>query len=151
MPHQRSRRQCRHGSITAETAVVISVFLLFLFGLLEFCRYTFTRQVLQNAVREGARFAVINTYTATLDSDTANVVKQRLSGQDQKVQNFTVSVYQADSAGNSLGAGTAVNTLFGGRIGVQIDCDYNPILPSFLFLNNTIHIQTKCLMCSEAN
>jgi Flp pilus assembly protein TadG len=146
---RRSRR--RSGALSVETAVVLTVFLLFLFGILEYCRFTFVRQVVQNAAREGARYAVVNTYDTNLDADTKAVVTARMSGQDQKVKNFAIQVYQADAAGNSLGPGTAVNTPFGQRIGVQIDCDYSPILPSFVFLNNTIHISARSLMCSEAN
>jgi Flp pilus assembly protein TadG len=213
----------RTGAAIVETVLTISVFLLFLFGVVEYCRYISMRQVADAAVREGARFAVVNTTDANLVTDVQNLVTQRMSGLDTKVKNFVVSVYSADVNGNkiftyqtdsggnyvqdknnnktyvqtdnstsppsnyiqtsgnnkiyvtmntgattitdttgALGAWAASNNIttptysptnapFGQYIGVQIDCDYNPILPQFLFLGNTIHIQVKSLMYSEGN
>jgi Flp pilus assembly protein TadG len=132
-----------------ETAAVIVIFLLLIFGILEYCRIIFVRQLLENATREGARFAVVNTNDTNLVADTQQVVTNAMGGMDSKVQNFTISVYAADSSGNNLGP--PQTALFGNYIGVEIDCDYNPILPSFLFLGNSLHLVQKTIMYSEAN
>ena len=116
---------------------------------LEYGRFLFVRQVVDNAAREAARFAAVNTFDTNLDSDTQAVATQRMVGLQNAVQKFNVQVYQADSAGNKNGL--AGDTPFCSNMAVQIDCDYVPILPAFLFMNNSIHIQAKVLMNSEAN
>jgi Flp pilus assembly protein TadG len=148
--HARSlRNRSRSGAAVVEAAVVLSVFLLILFGIIEYCRFLFIEQVVTNAAREGARYAVVNTSDATLVADTQAVVMQRMAGQDAKLTNFTVQLYQADA--NGVNDGLASDAQFGQYVVVQIDGDYHPMLPSFLFMNKTIHLQTKSLMCSEAN
>jgi hypothetical protein len=80
---------------------------------------------------------------------TTAVVMQAMVGQDAKLNNFTVQVYQADP--NGVNDGQASNAQFGQYIAVQIDGDYKPFLPTFLFMNQTVHMNTKSLMCSEGN
>jgi hypothetical protein len=228
----------RNAAALIETVAVVLVFLLFLFGVLEYCRFLFIRQLTANATREGARFAVVNTSSPTLDADVKAKVKAMMGGMDGSsgIRNFTVQVYagnssagmnfeytpgasatyayQTDSSGNKYmidnttptpvkfnltqdasknwyvvdtansntkvylnlntitsgvsGQNTSAfntfvtsnkimnvmpagDTQFGTYIVVQIDCDYDPILPVFLLMPNTLHIQTKSAMYSEAN
>jgi Flp pilus assembly protein TadG len=227
----------RSASAVVETVAVVIVFLMLLFGVLEYCRYLFIRQLVANATREGARFAVVNTNSATLDADTKAKVTQMMGGMDQKVRNFTVQIYagdangnmafeydpndpqnyayQTDSSGNKYlmdnttptpnkfniqsdstgpyvvdpktsgkvyltlntvtngvtGSNAANQTLFssfttnnkiqqikiasdtpfGTYIVVQVDLDYDPILPVFLMMPKTLHITSKSSMYSEAN
>lgn len=51
----------RGGAVAAETAVVLMVVLVLMFGILEYCRFLMVRQICENAVREGARQAVVHT------------------------------------------------------------------------------------------
>lgn len=226
--HPRTRKR-RPAAAVVEMAAVVSVFLLFLFGILEYCRFIFINQLTANASREGARYAVVNTQLKTLDADVEARVKQLMGGMDGKVRNFTVQIYHGDDKGNKIhaydptgssqiayftdatnkyvltdgdtkvniqqdttgyyilddsgskvyvtlsettstvsglsksdfdalvaskklqGVSPASDAQFGHYIVVQVDCDYDPILPSFLFMNQTIHITTKSLMYSEAN
>lgn len=53
--HRKSR-----GQALAEFALVIPVFLLLLYGIIEFGRYVYTVQILNNAAREGARYAIVH-------------------------------------------------------------------------------------------
>jgi Flp pilus assembly protein TadG len=212
-------RRGRSAAAIVETAAVVVVFLLILFGVFEYCRLLWVRQMVENAAREGARFAVVNTTDTGLISDTTAQVNARMCNLQTALKNWTIQVYHADSNGNptyqyqndsggnyvsdtkgnktymtydsssqqyyiTSGASkiyvtlnTTTNTVndssgqfatwasknnignidppqnaaFGQYIGVQIDCDYNPIVPSLLMMNQTIHIQTKALMYSEAN
>lgn len=50
------RRQ--EGSVIIEFAVVLLLFLMFTFGLMDFARLLYTWQVANEATREGARYAV---------------------------------------------------------------------------------------------
>jgi len=228
----------RPASAVIETVAVVVVFLMLLFGVLEYCRYLFIRQLTANASREGARYAVVNTNSTSLDADVKAKVTQLMGGMDAKVRNFTVQIYAGDANGNMAfeydsanppnyafqtdGSGnkyfqdntsptpvkftigkdatgnyvqdpknanakvyltlntvtngvsgtnaanqTAFNNFttknniqsikpasdaaFGTYIVVQIDLDYDPILPVFLLMPSTMHITTRSSMYSEAN
>jgi Flp pilus assembly protein TadG len=220
MARLHSRDRERSGAALVETAAVVVIFMMVLFGVFEYCRLMFVRQLVANAAREGARYAVVNTNDTNLVADTQAQVAARMGGLQNAVQNWTVSVYHADGNGNPVyqyqtdstgpyvqsGSGTktyiqtnvstgqkyimngstqiniSLNTttstvtdnssgsfaawaaqnklgnidgptdaLFGQYIAVVIDCDYNPIVPSLLMLNQTIHIRSKAFMYSEAN
>ena len=139
----------RPGAALIETAAVVIVFLMVLLGIFEYCRLIFVQQMVESAAREGARYAIVNTNDSNLVADTQTQVKARMSGLNNALLNWNVQVYYADSNGNNLGA--PQNAPFGSYIAVQIDCDYNPIAPALLWMNRTVHIQTKAYMCSEAN
>jgi Flp pilus assembly protein TadG len=145
----RTKRTARRGTTLIETAFVITLFTMFVFGIIEFGRFLFVRQVVDNAAREAARFAVVSSPDVNLEADTQAVATQRMVGVNNAVKNYQVQVYQADSSGNKNGL--AGDTPFGSNMAVQIDCDYAPVLPSFLFMGNSIHIRAKVLMNSEAN
>src|SRR5438270_6681377 len=145
----RNKNKVRRGAATVEMAFVVSVFLLLLFGIFEYCRFVFIRQVVVNAAREGARYAVVNTTDTTVVPDTQAWVLTRLSGMDKQAKTYNCQVYMADASGNNIGA--AGNAGFGQYVAVQIDYAYAPVLPAFLFMKGTINITSKSLMYSEAN
>lgn len=146
----RDRRSSRRrGAALVEFAVVVSIFFLFMFGLLEYCRLVFVRQVVINASREGARYAVANVTDTTMVSDTQAVVLTKMCGLNKSTSYYNCQVYLSDSSGANIGA--ASTATFGQYIAVQIDYDYSPMLPSFVRLNSTIRITAKDLMYSEAN
>jgi Flp pilus assembly protein TadG len=150
---------------TVETALVVSVCLLFVFGILEYGRYVMTRQILENAAREGARYAVVNTQNGTT-SDVQNRVNQMLAGQGVQLSDYnqatSIQVFKADPATLSpLDANNSVvaswtqapftNATFGQGIAVRITGTYTPVLPSFLYMGQTMPVQATCVMHSEAN
>ncbi len=139
----------RRGAYVVELAFVVIIFLMMLFGIIEYCRFTFIHQVIDNAAREGARYAVVNTSDTTVTNDTIAYVKQKMSGVDSMVTKYTCDVYKGDA--NGVKSGLAADAGFGEYIVVQIDCDYLPFLPSILYLNGTYHLTTKGMMYSEAN
>lgn len=144
---QASKR--RTGAVLVEMAAVAVVFLLLLFGILEYCRFLFFKQLLAAASREGARYAVVNTNEATVDADTLAQVSKIMANMDKKLKNYSAKIYKADASGNNIG--TADSAEFGQYVAVEITCDYDPILPSFLFMNKTIKLSAKAVMYSEAN
>jgi Flp pilus assembly protein TadG len=229
---RRRPRTGRRGAAVVEMTAVVSVFLLLLFGVLEYCRYMFMRQLVANAAREGARYCVTSTYRDDVVADTEARVRKFMGGFDSKldgkIRNFTIQVYRGDANGEKVyaydsaggnafayrtdgtgkyletSAGTKVymqgdsggsyfpdgsakvyvkadantggvtgadpakwaaftggqqikgyespNTAqFGQYIVVEIECDYEPILPSFLFLSGTLRLHSRAVMCSEAN
>jgi hypothetical protein len=138
----------RRGATTVEVAFVAIIFLLFLFGIFEYGRFIFFQQLMINAAREGARYAVVNSTDSTMVNDTIAIAKKKMSGFDSKA-NCTFSVYMSDSTGKNIG--NAIDCKFGELIAVQIDGEFHPILPSLLMLNTKIPMTTKSVMASESN
>lgn len=150
-PRPRSLRRLhrRRGVALIEFAIVAVIFFMFLFAIIEYARLIFVRQVLINAAREGARYAVVNTTAATMVSDTEAYVLQKLAGVNTLVSGYQFQIYRADSTGENVGSATAVP--FGQLIAVQLDCDFQPLLPSLLLMDKSVHLTSKALMYSEAN
>lgn len=147
-----SRR--RPAATMVETAIVIAIFLLLLFGLFEYGRFIMTRQLMQNAAREGARWAVVNTYTGTLEQ-IQNVVDEKLNeGRRQLVaydKTVNIRAYAADASGVEITGKSWTEAGFAENIAVEITGQYRPILPTLLFMDATIPISAKSVMASEAN
>ncbi len=144
---QRQTNRTRHGLTLVETTIVLSLVLMLILGIYEYGRFVMARQVVQNAAREGARLAVVSTNTLT-ETDIQNTVRNYLVGQDLSTANVTV--YWADpNTGNNLGVWT--NAAFGQGIAVEVDTNYQPILPAFLKMSTTIPLRVKTVMYSEAN
>jgi Flp pilus assembly protein TadG len=56
----RSSRQRSRGQALTEFALVLVPFLLLLYGIIEFGRYVYTVEVMNNAARDGARYAIVH-------------------------------------------------------------------------------------------
>jgi Flp pilus assembly protein TadG len=146
------RSERRGGATLIESVAVMLIFLMLFFGVMEYCLIIFTQQVSINACREGCRFAVVDWQSGTnLEANTYVVVDKYMAGVQNRLKNYTRQLYQSDVNGNNLGATSAETAPFGAYIVVQIDYDYNPILPSLLFLNKSFHVTTRVCMCDEAN
>jgi Flp pilus assembly protein TadG len=194
-----NRRTAAH---LVEFAFVCPIFFLFLFGILEYGRFVMTLQIMTNAAREGARFAVVTTNDASTSptQDVQNYVNNYLAGQSVQLSSPTggtfdplvnIMVYTADATNiqpvqiNGTGAvicqacvpvdttGTDIpwstvtydgkgnpepwlnapytNAGFNQTIAVVITGTYKPILPTFLFMGNTIPLSAQAIMYSEAN
>lgn len=171
----RSNRK-RRGATTVETAMVISVALLFVFGIIEYGRYLFFLQTANAAVRDAARYAAAHTGDGTaignlndsvsFDSSNTNYVKSylapsttlrgivnyQLGNARNNISNYNVNVYNADpDTGQSLG-GSWTDSPFAGGIVVELTGTYSFFLPTFLrFSNASIPVTVKAMMTSEAN
>jgi Flp pilus assembly protein TadG len=153
-------------------ALVVSVCLMFLFGIFEYGRYLLTLQTLTNAAREGARWASVNTDdpNANPTLDVQQHTLSEIAGLDQQLQGSAggawvytneIQVFKADpTTGNPLDAnGNVVNWTnapytnagFEQAVAVKITGQFIPNLPSFLLMGNAIPIQAQAIMYSEAN
>ncbi len=141
-------RQPRRGATAVEMAAVIGVFILLLFGILEYCLIIFTQNVVENAAREGCRAAIVNTSQGTLVNDTKNVVKNFMFGINDRYPNYSCEVYLANATGANIGS--APNAKFGEYVCVDVKVDYKPMTPGLLYLTQ-FTIRSKCSMGSEAN
>jgi Flp pilus assembly protein TadG len=147
------------------TFVIIAA-LMFLFGIMEYGRYLMVLDTTNNAAREGARYAVVHTGDGTTQAQVVAVVNSRMSGVDSNIQSYAVSVFTVNESGvyNSsngspiypptiaAASGSSWNDArFGSGIAVQITGTYQPILPTFLFMNASLSVNVTAMMNSEAN
>jgi Flp pilus assembly protein TadG len=143
----RNRRD-RRGTSVVETAFVLPIFFLFLMGIFEYGQYEMVRQVVDNASRAGARYAVVNTATATTAQVQA-VVSQQLNT-IKMFNSPTIQVYQADPiSGANIGAWTSAQ--FGDAVAVQVNGTYKPVTAQLLHLSASMPFQTEAIMTCEAN
>jgi Flp pilus assembly protein TadG len=164
-----STRSSRRRAVTiVECALVISICLLFLYGLFEYGRFLMARHMLESAAREGARFAVTHTDDTTAQTDFSNQVTTFLFGLDGAagcfqnvsvtINGYTNNVYVA-TATNATGDANQTNQIAAGwtqaaytdGIVVQVQADYHPVLPKFLLLNTSIRLTATADMFSEGN
>jgi Flp pilus assembly protein TadG len=154
--HLRRRRDTRRGSTLVQTAITLPMMLLLLFGILEYSRYVMLLQVMNNAAREGCRYAVMHTNPIVINavtygnanSDVTNLVSNCLAGQALSGQ--AVSVYGSDALGNNNGV-TWQNTQSGQWITVKITGNFVSILPGFLHMASNVPITAESVMRSESN
>jgi Flp pilus assembly protein TadG len=133
-----------------ETALVLSLLLLFLFGIFEYSRFLLVNQLLANAARDGARYAATNVDKAS-NFDTVNdpsglvsitaYTTQECKGADKWVDAFAVAVFPCDSSDTGgayadppqikpKGGSPPWNQAsFTDRLAVRITCTYRPVLP----------------------
>lgn len=84
---KRSRATCRRGAAMVEFALVLPVFLLIVFGIIEIGRGVMVQQIITNGAREGARRAVVPGAT---DAKVEQVLDNYLSG--TSVSGFTRTI-----------------------------------------------------------
>jgi len=113
-----ARRPGRRGATLPEIALLLTIFLMFLFGVFEYARYLLVLHTITNAARDGARYAVIsstnpnaNTFstdTTAADGYTAaapgfsvpfitTYTQARMGGVDKQLKNFSVRVFPCDT------------------------------------------------------
>jgi TadE-like protein len=111
----RLSRTRRRGVTVVESALVLSVFLLLLFGMFEYCRFLLVLHVSNNAARDGARYASVNldkpsTFgTADYTDGSGRVyisvqkyTTAKMGGTENNIAGFRVAVFAVDQAGLDL-------------------------------------------------
>jgi len=135
-----------------EMAVVLVVFLTMFMGIIEYGRYYFLVQVANNAVREGARYAVVHTGDGTTSTQVSTVVTTKMNGTQNMLSGYTVSVQNVNtSTGEAIANSNWNDAQFGGAIMVKITGNYTPTVPVLLFLPSSFAFQAATIMNSEGN
>jgi Flp pilus assembly protein TadG len=131
----RFSRRARRGAAVVEFAVVAPVFVLLVFGMIEYGRMVMVQQMLTNGSREGARRAVLEQSTA---DEVRTVVEDYLSG--SSISGATVDVDPDDLS--SLG--------FGDPVTVSVSVPFSQVswVPTPWFLGKTT-LNTQCVMNAE--
>lgn len=154
--HRSARsRSWRRGGSAVEAALVLPVVITFLFGILEYGRYVMTLQVMTNAAREGAHYALTHTQPVTIagttygnaTTDVTNIINKSLGGQQLVGQN--VQIYASDSLGNNIGSWN--NAQVGESVCVKITGNYRVLMGTMLFLPTNIPVSLQSVMRSESN
>ena len=151
----RSTTTRRRAATSVEPAAVVSIALLFIFGIVEYARMVYFFHVADNAAREGARYATVHTGDGTTTAQVQSVVTNAMNGQQGSLNSgtFVVNVYNANPATSAPIANTAwTDCPFSGAIAVEVTGTYNFILPTFLhFAGPTMPVKVRALMTGEAN
>lgn len=117
----RGPRGRRRGAVAAETALVTILVTSFVFGVFEYGRMILDNNLLNNAAREGCRYALANNTSSTISSDVQAIVLNYMAGQDANFTGFTVAV-----TGTHNGTSTTVNNLTAGdTVTVTVSGTYN--------------------------
>lgn len=95
-PRRWSSRKKRRGAAVVEFALVAPLFILLVFGMIEFGRMVMVQQVLVNATREGARQAVLDGSTRT---EVDQIINQYLTASGINTPQIEVDPPNPASAG----------------------------------------------------
>jgi Flp pilus assembly protein TadG len=112
-------RKYRRGAAVVEFAFVAPLFVMLVFGMIEFGRLVMVQQLLTNATREGARLGVLSE---TTDTDIKSKVVTYLGSSSITIATSNVSVSYPDS---------------GEAVAVTVSVPFNQVswLPSPMFLS----------------
>jgi Flp pilus assembly protein TadG len=161
----------RPGTAIVESAFVLSVFLMLLFGIFEYCRFLYVMHLTANAARDAARYAVVNTSKPTNFDTTSytdgtgktyvsvtQYARNLMGGMDKNISGWAVAVFPCDPAKlsqsppvvQSKASPTTWNSAaFTEKIAVQITGTYQPILPSLLWMPSSIPVNVVSVCGSE--
>jgi Flp pilus assembly protein TadG len=101
----------RRGNVLLETPIVLIPVLSLIFGVFEYSRLMMDWNLLNNAAREGCRYAIANNTSTTISTNVQTLVTTFMAGQITSFTNFTVSV-----TGTHQGVSTPVNNLSAGDL-----------------------------------
>ncbi|MDR3634018.1 MAG: pilus assembly protein [Isosphaeraceae bacterium] len=105
----RARR--RFGGTLVESAVVLTTLMSFVLGVFEYGRLMMSWNLVNNAAREGCRYALANNTSSTISTDVQTLVTGYMGGQTTSFTGFTATV-----SGTHLGVSTTVNNLAPGDL-----------------------------------
>jgi Flp pilus assembly protein TadG len=107
MTRKRSGRRQR-GAVVVETAVIMILLTSLVFAIFEYGRLLMVWSLLNNAAREGCRYALVNNTSSTINSDVKALVTSYMAGQ---TSSFQTSSFSVSVTGTTNGVPTAVNNL----------------------------------------
>lgn len=121
----------RRGAAVVEFAVVLPVFVLLVFGMIEFGRAVMVQQLLVNASREAARQAVLDGTTV---NDIESAIDVYLGAANISEQDVTYTVNGAETSNPTETAE------FGDAVGVEISVLFDDVswLPVPKYIGGTV-------------
>jgi Flp pilus assembly protein TadG len=134
----------RRGAAAIELAFVMIPLVMMIFGIYEYGRLLMCWNLVNNAAREGCRYALVNNTSATINTQVTNVVTSYMGIEASAFKNFTVTV-----SGTHNGASSTVNNLTAGDlISVTVSGKYTfmNIIP-FVTLPTLTITSTVTMLC----
>ena len=113
-----ARRRNQRGSNLVETALCLTVFLMILFGIIDFSRAIFAYNFVSHAARQGARYAVVRGQSSG-HAASAGDVQDYVRQQAVTLNSSSVTVNTTWSPDNSAGS----------TVQVQVQYSFSPVLP----------------------
>lgn len=138
----------RRAATAVETAMVLIPLLMFLFGIFEFGRLLMDWNLLDNAAREGCRYALANNTNTSINSNVQGIVNTYMAGRSVSFSSSTVT---ATVSGTHLGVSTPVNNLApGDPITVTVSGNYQfmNIIP-FISMPSLFSMSSSVTMICE--
>jgi len=133
------RKLNERGVVAAEFALLLPVFLLILFGIIEFGMMMYGREIVTNAAREGARAGIVQGPPKRTSGEITTIANNYLTG---------TGVNQADVTFTPSGVGlSSPNTLT-----VTAQYSYRfliPYIPNVVGIPNPLIITTQVVMRHE--
>jgi Flp pilus assembly protein TadG len=145
MATRKQQSSLRGGAAAVEVALIMLPLFVLIFGIFEYSRLIMDRNLLNNAAREGCRYALVNNTSTTISSDVQGIVTNRMAGEDSHFSSFTVTV-----TGTHQGASTPINDLGpGDLITVTVTGNYKfmniiPMVPMPSTLTMTSAVTMVC-------
>ena len=128
--HRKSKKDKKEdGQAMVEFALVLPIFLLILCGIIDFGWLFYNQLSLNNACREGARYAVVHTAE---DGDTISIINH--------IENTTTTVFANDGVDISVSY-SSPNDPTSGDITVSMEAEisfFTPVLSTILGKEKTI-------------
>jgi len=136
------------GAVLIEFALVIGLFFMLVFGMVDFGLAINTKTQMANAGREGARLGSVNP----VESDVVDRVREAAANLDQTILGVTVKCEKPDDTpcpGTPLGH--ISNAVSGDSIIVVVDYTYDLLtpLPGFINSGNDVVLQSVTEMRFE--
>ena len=129
MMYKRSRR-ARRGQSLVEFALVLPLFLLFIFGIIDLGRGVFAYNAIQNAAREGVRLAIVDQ---NIDAIVAEV-QQHAIGLGLDDSNVTLSFLEPETMATTCNTPIAISC----EVEILVDYAFVPATPIIGNLIGTI-------------
>jgi Flp pilus assembly protein TadG len=136
----------RRAATAVETALILLPLLLVSCGIFEYGRFLMHYNLLNNAAREGCRFALANNTDPSINADVQAVVNRYMAGQSADFNNFNVTV-----TGTHQGVATPVNNLVAGdMITVTVSGQYQFMnVLSLVHVPTTVNLSSAVVMICE--
>ena len=143
---RKPRRVRRTGAVALETAVVMLWMATFVFAIFEYGRLMMDWSLLNNAAREGCRYALVNNTSPTIADDVKTLVTSYMATESTNFTSFAVTI-----TGTHNGVATTANNLVAGDpLFVTASGVYKflNIIPLFK-MPTTFTISGSCMMICE--
>lgn len=129
------RRRLRFGSAMVEGALIMTVVVFFICGIVDFARLVFSYNSLAFAVHQSARYAAVHGSSSKNPADTAKI--------DSIIK---ATMFGTPSATLSTVVTWTPNKDPGAKVTVQATCTFTPLVALFTLIANPITLKSTATL-----